>query len=183
MDRIVVVDADPKWPTQFQAIVTYLSPFVEGFIARIEHVGSTSVPGLAAKPIIDIDVVVADEARLPTALKRIESAGYRWVGDLGVAGREAFDAPVTLGLPNHHLYLVEENSRAHCDHWLLRETLIGNPGLIDRYARIKRENAVFAGEDIDCYVALKAAFVSEVLSEARRVRAMPPVAYWEPDLG
>jgi GrpB-like predicted nucleotidyltransferase (UPF0157 family) len=183
MDRVMVVDDDPEWPTQFEKIVAFLSPFVEAFIVRIEHVGSTSVPGLAAKPIIDIDVVVADEAQRPEALSLIEEAGYQWVGDLDVEGRDAFDAPETPRLPQHHLYLVVINNRAHCDHWLLREALIDNSHLIDRYARIKRENADLVGDDIERYVALKAAFVAEVLTEARLARGMEPVAYWEPDLG
>lgn len=182
MDRVVVVDADPEWPNQFATIAAYVSPFVETAVLRIEHVGSTSVPGLAAKPIIDVDVVVADETQVPVVLGLIESAGYHWVGDLDVEGREAFAAPEVPELPEHHLYLVVENNRAHADHWLFREALIGHPELIDRYAQIKRQNAVLAGGHIDRYVALKAAFVAEVLTEARRARGMDPVVYWEPDL-
>jgi GrpB-like predicted nucleotidyltransferase (UPF0157 family) len=145
-------------------------------------VGSTSVPGLAAKPIIDIDVVVASEEDLSEALRRIESAGYRWVGDLDVKGREAFAAPAEAPLPVHHLYLVVENNRAHADHWLFRDALMENPELVLRYAAIKRENAVRSGGDLDRYVALKAAFVAEVLAEARLTHDMEPVEYWEPEL-
>ena len=65
--------------------------------------GSTSVPGLAAKPIIDIDVVVASVDNVPVAVERLESLGYRHEGDLGIqGGREAFRAP--KGLPDHHLW-------------------------------------------------------------------------------
>lgn len=182
MDRLVVVDPDPEWPRQFQEIKSYLLPFVENSIVRIEHVGSTSVPGLAAKPIVDIDVVVADAGQVLVVLKQIESAGYRWVGDLDVTGREAFEAETTPSLPVHHLYLVVENNRAHTDHWLLREALIDDPELIVRYTTIKRENVVRSGGDREQYTALKAAFVAEVLADARRERAMEPVEYWDPEL-
>jgi GrpB-like predicted nucleotidyltransferase (UPF0157 family) len=182
MDRIVVVDADPDWPKKFQEIAEYLSPFLGDSIVRIEHVGSTSVPGLAAKPIIDIDVVVANEEQVPVALGLIESAGYRWVGDLDVAGREAFEAPDAPNLSTHHLYLVVENNRAHCDHWLLRDMLIEDPVMVDRYSKIKRESAVLSQGDIERYVALKAAFVAEVLTAARNIRGMEPVTYWDPIL-
>jgi GrpB-like predicted nucleotidyltransferase (UPF0157 family) len=182
VDRVVVVDADPEWPKRFREVVAYISPFVESEVVRIEHVGSTSVPGLAAKPIIDIDVVVADESRVPIVLDLIESAGYRWVGDLDVTGREAFEAPEEPTFPDHHLYLVVEDNRAHADHWLFRDALVEDPELVERYAEIKRENAILAGGDLDRYVALKAAFVAEVLTEARRARKMEPVTYWEPDL-
>jgi GrpB-like predicted nucleotidyltransferase (UPF0157 family) len=182
MGRIVVIDADPEWPSQFQSIAAYLAPFVDPLVVRIEHVGSTAVPGLAAKPIIDIDVVVANEGQVPSVLRQIESAGYRWVGDLDVAGREAFEAPDSLSFPGHHLYLVVENNRAHADHWLLRDALIDDHVLVERYGDLKRENAIRAGDDIERYVALKAAFVAQVLIEARRARGMEPVEYWEPDL-
>ena len=179
----VVIDADPRWPRQFEEVAAYLTPFLAGEVIRIEHVGSTSVPGLAAKPIIDLDVVVSREEAVADAISRIESAGYRWMGDLDVAGREAFEAPDAPPLPPHHLYLVVENNRAHCDHWLFRDSLIEYPELRDRYSAVKRENALLARGDVDRYVALKAAFVAQVLTVARRERSMPAVTYWEPDLG
>ena len=182
MDRLVVVDADPRWPQQFQEIAAYLRPFVADSASRIEHVGSTSVPGLAAKPIIDIDVVVASDSKALEALRHIASAGYLWVGDLGVEGREAFEVDTAPPLPDHHLYLVVENNRAHNDHWLLREALLDDPALRNRYAALKRENAVIAGGDRDRYTALKASFVADVLTQARRDRAMEPVDYWQPDV-
>ena len=183
MERVVVVDADPAWPQQFQEIAAYLAPFVGvGGPAHRTRGIDRPCPGLAAKPIIDIDVVVADESRCQDVLQLIESAGYRWVGDLDVEGREAFEPTEAPPLPVHHLYLVVENNRAHADHWLFRDALIGDPELIDRYAAIKRENAVLADGDAERYTALKAAFVAEVLAEARRTRGMDPVVYWEPDL-
>jgi GrpB-like predicted nucleotidyltransferase (UPF0157 family) len=182
MRRLVVVDADPAWPQQFQEIAAYVGPFVGEAVVRVEHVGSTAVPGLAAKPVIDVDVVVADESRMHETLRRIESAGYRWVGDLTVTGREAFEPIATPSLPEHHLYLVVENNRAHADHWLLRDALIGNPALIDRYAALKRRNVTIADGDAERYTELKASFVAEVLAEARERRGMPPVDYWKPDL-
>jgi len=183
VERIVVVDADPEWPRQFQEIASYIAPFLGESVLRIEHVGSTSVPGLAAKPIIDIDVVVADESQVQETLQRIESAGYQWVGDLTVSGREAFEAIDTPPLPVHHLYLVVENNRAHSDHWLLRDALVGEPELVSRYGELKRANAVLADGDGERYTVLKAAFVAEVLTEARRTRGLAPVEYWEPDVG
>ena len=96
-----MVDADSAWPQQFRDIATYLGPFVGASVLRIEHVGSTAVPSLAAKPIIDIDVVVAEASQVPGVLQRIESAGYQWVGDLTVSGREAFEPIRTPPLPVH----------------------------------------------------------------------------------
>jgi GrpB-like predicted nucleotidyltransferase (UPF0157 family) len=177
-----VVDGDPAWPQQFRAISSYLRPFLQDSVLRIEHVGSTSVPGLAAKPIIDIDVVVESEEMIPPTIALIESAGYTWVGDLDVKGREAFDAPPDGPFARHHLYLVVEDSRAHSDHWLLREVLLADPEAREAYAQVKRANVEASGGDVDRYVALKARFVADLLARARAERGMAPVDYWEPDL-
>jgi GrpB-like predicted nucleotidyltransferase (UPF0157 family) len=149
---------------------------------RIDHVGSTSVPGLAAKPIIDMDIVVAGEDDVRPVIDRLHAIGYRWRGDLGVVGREAFRRPADDGLPDHHLYLVVENSRAHLDHWLLRDRLRQDPDARDRYAALKRRSVELADRDLDVYVAAKAGVVAELLTEARAAGGWPPVAYGEPDL-
>jgi len=181
-EQLVVVEADPGWPQQFRVISSYLQPFLQHAVLRIEHVGSTSVPGLAAKPIIDIDVVVESEQMIQPTIALIESAGYTWVGDLDVTGREAFDAPPDSPFVRHHLYLVVENNRAHSDHWLLREALSGDPEARDAYADVKRANVETSRGDMNRYVALKASFVANVLAQARLERGMEPVTYWEPDL-
>jgi GrpB-like predicted nucleotidyltransferase (UPF0157 family) len=181
-NQVVVVDADPAWPSYFERIADYLTPFIDDAVMRIEHVGSTSVPELAAKPIIDIDVVVATEEEIPEVIEMIRSAGYRWIGTMNVEGREAFDAPLVPQLPDHHLYLVVENNRAHSDHWLFRDALRSDASTRDRYGELKRRNADLVRGDGDRYTALKARFVAEVLAEARRSRAMDPVEYWEPEL-
>jgi len=78
--------------------VRFFSVFVSGplWVSAIEHVGSTSVPGLAAKPIIDLDVLLASAAYLPETIRRLATFGHEHQGDLGIAGREAFRAPPTL---------------------------------------------------------------------------------------
>jgi GrpB-like predicted nucleotidyltransferase (UPF0157 family) len=180
--RLEVVDADPEWPEAFRAIASYVTPFLANNVVRIEHVGSTSVPGLAAKPIIDIDVVVESESLFRPTITLIESAGYTWVGDLDVTGREAFDAPPNSPFVRHHLYLVVKNNRAHCDHWLLREALLRDADTREAYAQVKRANVEASRGDVNRYVALKARFVAKALATAREERGMEPVSYWEPDL-
>ena len=152
-----------------------------GHDARIDHVGSTAVPGLAAKPIIDLDVVVRSEDSVRTVIGQLESIGYRWRGDLGVAGREAFAPPPGSGLPPHHLYVVVEDNRAHQDHWLLRDLLRADPASREGYAALKRANAQSTHRDMDVYVAAKAGFVADLLTRARVERGLPPVEYWRGD--
>ena len=120
---IVVSDYDPAWPEWFEAVYGHVWPAVEDIAPRIDHVGSTAVPGLAAKPIIDMDVVVTTADDLSEVIERLASIGYRWLGDLGVPGREAFELVGNQKLPAHQLYVVVKDNKAHLDHWLLRDLL------------------------------------------------------------
>lgn len=179
--EIVVADYDPVWPAWFETLRDHIWPAVEDVAIRIDHVGSTSVQGLAAKPLIDIDVVVARTEEVSRVVQRLGGIGYRWRGDLGVPGREAFVATREDGLPPHNLYLVVENNKAHVDHWLLRDLLRQDPEARERYAELKRRNAELARDDMEFYVAAKARFVAELLATARQERGLPPETYWVPD--
>jgi len=178
--EIVVADYDPAWPDWFEAVRAHVWPAVEDRALRVDHVGSTSVPGLAAKPIIDLDVVVATEEDVRPAIQRLAGLGYRWRGDLGVPGREAFEASATRDLPAHHLYVVVEDNKAHLDHWLLRDLLRSDPEAREHYAALKRRNLDLADGDMDVYVAAKAELVAELLTRARAERGLPPATYWRP---
>lgn len=177
---IVVAEADPAWASWFEQVRDRVWPAVADVAVRIDHVGSTSVPGLAAKPIIDVDVVVAAGAAVRPVLDRLATIGYRWRGDLGVPGREAFAPPGGSDLPRHHLYLVVDGNRAHLDHVLLRDLLRADEGARRRYADLKLANVELAAGDMDVYVAAKAVLVAELLTRARSKRGLPPVTYWDP---
>lgn len=87
---MVIESYNPKWLQQFILIKQMLERNLREYIS-IEHVGSTSIPGMKAKPIIDIDVVVQDEAQFLSVKEDLEKIGYVYKGDLGISGREAFD--------------------------------------------------------------------------------------------
>ncbi len=178
--EIVVTDYDPNWPSWFETVRRSLWPVVSDVAIRIDHVGSTAVPGLAAKPVIDLDIVVASPDLVGTVIERLARIGCRWRGDLGIAGREAFHPLPVEGLPEHHLYLVVENNRAHLDHWLLRDLLREDPEARARYAALKRRNAKLANGDIDIYLAAKAGLVAELLTRARAQKGLAPETYWDP---
>jgi GrpB-like predicted nucleotidyltransferase (UPF0157 family) len=170
---IVVSDYDPAWPAWFEAVRAAVWPAVADLAIRIDHVGSTSVPGLAAKPIVDMDIVVASEDAVRPVIDRLAGVGYRWRGDLGIDGRQAFAPPPDRDLPPHHLYLVVEDSKAHRDHYLLRDLLRSDPEAAARYGALKRRNAADVVDgDIDAYVEGKADFVTELLARARAERGL-----------
>jgi GrpB-like predicted nucleotidyltransferase (UPF0157 family) len=160
-----VVDYNPDWPRWFAEIRTRLEPYLADVPHVCEHVGSTAVPGLAAKPIIDIDVVVPSADLVPAAVTRIEAAGYRHEGDQGIAGREAFSLPADA-VHYHHLYVVVDGNKAHRDHVLLRDHLRANAADRVRYAVRKRELAHLLTTDRTAYVSGKSALVEELIARA-----------------
>ena len=108
---IVVSDYDPAWTEWFETVHNHVWPAVEGIALRIDHVGSTAVPGLAAKPIIDVDVVVATSDHVSEAIERLAAIGYRWRGDLGVPGREALKLVAHDELPAVEPLAVQHGAR------------------------------------------------------------------------
>lgn len=179
---VVVAAYDPAWPAQFERVRAHVWPAVADVAVRIEHVGSTSVPGLAAKPIVDVDVVVARDDDVAPLIAALERLGYRWEGDLGVRGRQAFRAPRGTDLAAHHLYAVVDASRPHLDHVLLRDLLRSDPAACERYEACKRESAARCDGDLDRYVALKAEVVAALLERARAAQGLEAVEYWHPDV-
>src|SRR5262245_42394282 len=122
---VVVVPYDGRWPAFFERIRSRVGPALRGVATSVEHVGSTSVPGLAAKPVIDVSVVVPGAPELREAIARLERIGYVHRGTLGIADREAFESPEAL--PDHHLYVCPQGSVALANHLAVRDWLRAHP--------------------------------------------------------
>lgn len=161
-DPIVVADPDPAWPEWFRQVEAYVAPAI-GDLGTIEHVGSTSVPGLAAKPIVDVDIVLGSPDDVPEAMRRLRTIGYFWRGDLGIEGRQAFRLTTDPGLPRHHLYVVVAGTKPHLDHVRFRDHLRADPEAARRYGDLKKANAGVAGGDIRAYGAAKHALIEELI--------------------
>lgn len=165
-----VVEYDDRWPLWFAEISEVLEPYLGELPHVIEHVGSTAVPGLAAKPIIDVDIVVPSADLVPAAIERLVAAGYHHEGDAGIPGREAFGLPPDVA-HYHHLYVVVEGNNAHQDHVLLRDHLRADAVDRERYAARKRELAYLLTTDRIAYVSGKGSLVEELLVKADGSRA------------
>ena len=143
---MVVEKYNPKWVEQFQTLKEFLEKNVTEYIS-IEHVGSTSIPGMNAKPIIDIDVVVEDAAQFLKLKDELSEIGYIHEGDRGIPGREAFDnEKVTVDI-DHHLYVCVKDNAELLRHLKFREKLRANPELVDEYNKIKEEILAKVGND------------------------------------
>ena len=159
----VIQKYDPQWPILFEELRVKFSELLGDLVSAIEHVGSTSVPGLAAKPIIDLDVLLTSAGYLPETIRRLATLGYGHEGDLGIAGREAFRTPPDLFA--HHLYVCLPNYEEFRHHILLRNYLRSHPTEVSAYSRLKWD--LFAKfKDRADYIQGKADFVKQLVQRA-----------------
>jgi GrpB-like predicted nucleotidyltransferase (UPF0157 family) len=161
VNSVIIQDYDPHWPQLFETLRSRIEAVIQGMAAAIEHVGSTAVPGLAAKPIIDLDVLLISATDLPLVIAKLASVGYEHRGDLGVAGREAFRTPPN-DLP-HHLYVCPSSSPEYRRHVSFRDYLRTHSADANSYASLKRELVRKFGDDRQAYTQAKSRFVAEIL--------------------
>lgn len=173
---MLIQEYNRQWPADFQRIKTILSDALTGIPVTIEHVGSTAVPGLAAKPIIDIDVVLADRNDFESIKERLAQIGYYHNGDQGIADRDVFKRTGELTLHNvldriaHHLYVCPTESEELKRHLLFRNYLRSNELARNEYQQLKQQLAEEANHDRKCYAQLKEekakVFIEIILAKA-----------------
>ena len=160
--KVVVIPYSERWKTDFEMIKQSLLPAVKDFVIGIEHVGSTSVEGLSAKPIIDIDVVIQDYSVFEALAENLAALGYKHEGDLGIKDREAFDYRGSKALPEHHLYVCPEFSEELHRHTVFRDFLRKNSELVLKYSMVKEEGAKLYPDSIEDYIAYKSPCIGEI---------------------
>ncbi len=159
---VEVVAYSENWPAQFTHIASGLSRALDGVpVVEIEHVGSTAVPGLAAKPILDIDIIVKRQ-HVQGAIAALVNIGYAHRGDLGMTDRDAFAAPDNK--PRRHVYVCIEGTVHLRNHLAVREILRARPDLRDRYGAVKLALSLDPDIDIATYIARKSDVLQDVLA-------------------
>ena len=108
--KVVVLPYDRTWKSDFEEIKTEIENVIGDFIIGIEHVGSTSVEGMSAKPCIDLDVIIKDYSVFDTVVSKLKTIGYIHEGNLGIKDREAFKYSDKPHLKTHHLYVCPQYS-------------------------------------------------------------------------
>jgi Uncharacterized conserved protein len=148
---IVVVPYDEKWVKEFNKIRDEIMPVISNDIISIEHVGSTSVPELWAKPIIDMNIIV-EEDKLSIVIEKLAAIGYIHEGNLGIEGREAFKYTDKPHLMQHHLYVCPKDSAEHKRQVIFRDYLRSHPQERENYSEIKIEMSQKYPHDINSYI-------------------------------
>lgn len=172
---IRVVEADPAWPAHFAMMKHEIAARLGDFAEDIHHIGSTSVPGLAAKPKIDIDAVIRSQALLAGAVERIRAdPAWTFHGDRYGDGMWIFTQG--RGSWGVRLYLCGPGSAKHEKRMLFRDYLRADPARAVEYAALKRRLALEADGDWDAYTGGKAAFVAETVRLATDFFRRPALA-------
>ena len=161
---IVVVEYDPAWPSTFEAIKNRFELLLAGFVEEIEHVGSTSVPGLCAKPKIDVDIVLQSEESISVGIERLQQSGYTYHGNKYNDGMWAFTSG--RGSYGERIYLCGPGNLTHMKRLVFRDYLRTHPLDAAAYGDLKMRLASCAGDDWDYYTGNKGPFVLSILRRA-----------------
>ena len=159
--HVTVVDYNPAWPELFAAERDLIAPVLGDHLLECYHIGSTAVPGLAAKPIIDLMVVVRDVALVDALAAQFEAFGYEYLGEFGMAGRRYMRKGG--GERTHQIHIFDLKSEHHIvRHLALRDYLRARPAACAAYAELKRQLAAQFPYDIAGYCDGKDALVQEL---------------------
>lgn len=164
-ERVEVVTYNKQWPSHFRDIAASLQALIGPEVIAIDHIGSTAVPGLSAKPLIDIDVTLPGLEQVLAAISRMEGAGYESRGNRYEQAVYAFLMRSTN--PKRRVYLLPQGNETHQKRIIFRDYLIAHPETAAEYSALKQKLAREYAYDGDGYTRAKADFVNRVLATAQ----------------
>jgi len=181
---MILSEYDPRWKLAFGELEKVYRNVLGELIVAIEHVGSTAIGGIAAKPILDIDLVINDCSVFQEVIKKLQFLGYRYAGDQGIPQREAFhreDENVPWyedcrSWMNHHLYVCPDDSRELSRQIVFRDFLSSHEEERNKYEEIKKEIESRSNGDRKTYAKIKEQegpcrdFVESILLKAEQVK-------------
>lgn len=165
---VIITEYNPQWPAQYEEEKARILGLIGHKVVTIEHVGSTAVPGLGAKPIIDITVAVHRLADAEECIEPLISIGYEYVpSDRDSFPERRFFHKGSPGAWTHHIHMVELTSDFWERHRLFRDFLRSHPEVAGQYYQLKKELAAKYGEDREGYTEAKTPFIEPVVARAR----------------
>ena len=169
--RVIVTEYQPAWVEQFEEEAQALKQILKENCLKVEHIGSTSVPNLAAKPIIDFLVIVEEIEKVDLLQWEFERIGYEYMGEFGLSGRRYLrKVPIKR---SHHVHIYQfDNTQEILRHLAFRNYLRENPAIATTYGTLKKQLAQAHPDSIDKYMDGKDAFIKKIEKEALK-------KYWE----
>jgi GrpB-like predicted nucleotidyltransferase (UPF0157 family) len=169
--KVEVVPHDPRWRDAFEAEAELVAAALGENVVAVHHIGSTAVPNIYAKPIVDMLVEVRDIAEVDGRSSAMESLGYEVMGEYGIPGRRYFRKDNREGVRTHHIHAFEAGSAEAGRHLAFRDYMIAHPEDARRYSELKRRLAEENPQSPDGYMDGKDGFVKEMDRRAARWRA------------
>lgn len=163
-----VVPHNPRWKDAFQAEATLLQHTLGDAIVAIHHIGSTAVPDILAKPIIDILIEVHSLEDMDQRAQHMENAGYEAMGEYGITGRRYFRKSNTAGVRTHHIHTFTAGDKHALRHLTFRDYLLAHPDKAQAYSDLKQTLSDKHGQLAQGYQDLKSPFVEATQQAALR---------------
>ena len=170
MRKVEVVPHNPQWRDAFEAEAKRVGVALGENVVAIHHIGSTAIPNIYAKPVVDLLVEVTDIAEVDGRSSAMESSGYEVMGEYGIPGRRYFRKDNQEGIRTHQVHAFETGSAEVGRHLAFRDYMIAHPGEAQRYSELKRKLAEEHPQSIDGYMDGKDGFIKEMDRRAARWR-------------
>ena len=159
--RVQVVEHDPAWKDAYQLEAARIAVLLGDLVVSLHHIGSTAIPDIFAKPIIDILLEVRDTRRLDRETSALEDLGYEAKGEFGIPGRRYFRKNDAEGLRTHQVHAFAQGSTSIERHLAFRDYMVAHPEAARAYSALKRRLADQHPHDIEAYIDGKDAYVKE----------------------
>ncbi len=166
VQRIVLSSHDVGWRDAFEREAAAVTHSLGDALDTLHHIGSTAIPGIHAKPVIDMLAVTADLARLDARADRLVALGYEALGEFGIAGRRYFRKDDPEGVRTHQIHAFEAGSPQIARHLAFRDYLIAHPEVARAYDALKHRLAAIHPHDTRRYTEGKGAFIADVDAKA-----------------
>lgn len=173
MRQVAVVPHDPVWREAFEAEAKLVAAALGGNVSAVHHVGSTAIPGIYAKPVIDLLVEVRDLSEVDRRSPSMASEGYEVMGEYGIPGRRYFRKDDEAGVRTHHVHVFEAGSAEVVRHLAFRDYMLAHPSDAQEYSELKRGLAQQHPQDMDGYIDGKDGFIKEMDRRAALWRTSP----------
>ena len=171
MGKVEVVAHDPRWRDEFGAEAKRVAAALGENAVAVHHIGSTAIPNIYAKPVVDLLVEVRDVAEVDGRSPAMESLGYEVMGEYGIPGRRYFRKDDREGIRTHHVHAFAAGSAEVERHLAFRDYLLAHPSEAQSYSELKRRLAVEHPQSFDGYMDGKDAFIKDIDRRAARWRA------------
>lgn len=171
MRRVEVVPHRSAWKLEFETEADQIEAAIGKAVIAIHHIGSTAIPSIYAKPIIDFLVEVKNIAQVDQSQPAMEALGYEAMGEYGIPGRRFFRKDNAAGIRTHHVHVFEVGSEHIDRHLAFRDYLIAHPVEAQNYSNLKRDLANRYAYDIESYMDGKDGFIKAIEKQAIAWRA------------